>query len=1299
MTSPRLAIVAWFVGPFAVVTGCGGGPAEPIGAGGGGAGPMRASGAPIVAAPAHVTPLVPDVRAVDLDQDRVEDRLAKTVASSAPAEPLRVEAVFRRPPTQAEIGAFEAEGGVVTHVFRAVSHGFLGTLPASAVHRTAARLGPDLVLLTGDLPLVLHLDKATAQGRARPVWVPGFASAPNGWNGAPTTTIGVMDTGVDESHPDLAGRSVFFHDYTSDAHANATDVVGHGSHVSGIAFGTGASFGVGPTKLSVTDSATLSGIQAGQALPFAIHLPIANVALTSKATWIGGGQTAMGLLQAADGANNWQLVNATQGTSPLAFSYTGAPAAGSHWTMVLAQPPGQTVGSYAIATTYSSYPAAGDGLPAFRGLAPGAKWAGAKVFADTGTGNISWTSAALDDVVANRAALSLKVLNMSFGLTPAGSLDPTIRAKVNTAVSSGIVVVVSAGNDGPSGGMSDPPRAALAITVGSTDAVDGLTDYTTPGFANPGADEDDKPDLLAPGGSSRYGNVISVDTNGGDGSGVKIADQTPNDYANLQGTSMAAPFVSGSAALVIQAFEAAGGTWDFASSSTSLAVKALLCASATETNQAREGGTNNPTLGRAAAPKDHAEGYGLINPDAAIEALSIAWGGGTVTGSTTSSATDRRAWGRKIAVKAGTPWKVSMTMDATADFDLYLYATTPDAKGNPVIVASSTNAGLGAAESLTYTPQADGVVWGFVKRVAGNGAFTVTGGPAVACGNEGAACDDGNACTTGDVCAKGVCTGTAKACAAQDACHLAGTCDPATGACSNPAAPDGTSCSDGNACTQSDACKAGACVPGAAKTCAAQDGCHLAGTCDPQTGACSNPVAPDGASCSDGDACTQNDACKAGACVPGPAKTCQAVDACHGAGMCMPQTGLCTTPVLPDGTKCDDGNACTSGDACQAGACKAGVAKTCPASDACHVAGTCDPQTGACSSPPAPDGTKCDDGNACTSGDACNAGVCAPSVIVACPALDACHGAGTCNPQTGVCSNPALPNGTACSDGDACTQNDACVNGLCAGAAIACPAPDACHAAGVCDKATGACTNAPLPDGTACSDGNACTTSDACQAGACTPGAIVACPMPDACHESLGCDPATGACATKPRPDGTPCPGGFCAAGACVGEPMDGGSLDGGPDDGGSLDGGPEDGGPGDAGPSDAGPTDAGPGDAGPGDAGPADAGPPDAGPIDAGPEDGGAGGGGTGGAGGARADAGTGGGAIADAGAGGSNPTTTARVASDTSYEGDLLSGRACTCGVPGDRPASPAPLAALALAALAASRRLTSRRRSSAR
>jgi hypothetical protein len=48
-------------------------------------------------------------------------------------------------------------------------------------------------------------------------------------------------------------------------------------------------------------------------------------------------------------------------------------------------------------------------------------------------------------------------------------------------------------------------------------------------------------------------------------------------------------------------------------------------------------------------------------------------------------------------------------------------------------------------------------------------------------------------------------------CTALDQCHATGTCDPSTGACSNPSVADGTSCDDSNPATYVDACTNGVC--------------------------------------------------------------------------------------------------------------------------------------------------------------------------------------------------------------------------------------------------------------------------------------------------------------------------------------------------------------------------------------------------------------------------------------------------------------------------------------------------------
>jgi streptogramin lyase len=206
---------------------------------------------------------------------------------------------------------------------------------------------------------------------------------------------------------------------------------------------------------------------------------------------------------------------------------------------------------------------------------------------------------------------------------------------------------------------------------------------------------------------------------------------------------------------------------------------------------------------------------------------------------------------------------------------------------------------------------------------------------------------------------------------------VAGVCNPANGTCSNPNAPNGTVCSDANACTQADTCQAGACTGGNPVVCTASDQCHVAGVCDPASGTCSNPSAPNGTPCTDGNGCTQADACQAGVCQAGAPVVCTASNDCHDAGVCDPATGTCSNPVRPDGSACSDGSACTQTDACAAGECLGSNEITCMASDQCHDVGTCDPATGTCSDPSKPDGSTCDDADACTLGDSCQAGVCA----------------------------------------------------------------------------------------------------------------------------------------------------------------------------------------------------------------------------------------------------------------------------------------------------------------------------------
>jgi RHS repeat-associated protein len=178
------------------------------------------------------------------------------------------------------------------------------------------------------------------------------------------------------------------------------------------------------------------------------------------------------------------------------------------------------------------------------------------------------------------------------------------------------------------------------------------------------------------------------------------------------------------------------------------------------------------------------------------------------------------------------------------------------------------------------------VAAGTVCRAA-NGACDL----AESCSGSSASCPADGFVAAGTVCRASAgacdvaesCTGSSGACpadgfvAAGTVCRAAnGQCDVAESCPGNAAAcpadgklADGTTCNDGNACTRTDTCQSGNCTGSNPVTCTAQDQCHGVGTCDPSSGACSNPTLADGTTCSDGNSCTTGDACHGGSCTPG----------------------------------------------------------------------------------------------------------------------------------------------------------------------------------------------------------------------------------------------------------------------------------------------------------------------------------------------------------------------------------------------------------------------------------------------
>ncbi len=424
------------------------------------------------------------------------------------------------------------------------------------------------------------------------------------------------------------------------------------------------------------------------------------------------------------------------------------------------------------------------------GIAPDAHLVSLRVLDRNSRGVISNVIAALDYAVANRALYNIRVINLSVGaaVTESYNTDPlTLAAK--RAVDAGIVVVTAAGNLGKNsrgqvqyGAITAPGNAPWVLTVGASShqGTVNRADDVIAGYSSRGPSAIDfqaKPDVVAPGTGS-----VSLSSPGSHFYVTKplalltgSLDLLATPYLSLSGTSMAAPVVAGSVALMLQANP----------NLTPNLVKAIIQYTAQSYSgydalTAGAGFLNTKgavELARYFSTAKPADSYpvdrlwsrtiiwgnhrlrdGMIQPTGTAWRPSVLWGaavdgeGDNIVWGTRADEGDNIVWGTSSDENDNIVWGT-----ASADEDNVVWGTDCDGADCDSVVWG-TNAGCGPGE------ECDNIVWGTSARE----------------------CDGGEECDN-------IVWGTSLVCE-SDECHniVWGTAPSLTGTPASPAEPTAT---------------------------------------------------------------------------------------------------------------------------------------------------------------------------------------------------------------------------------------------------------------------------------------------------------------------------------------------------------------------------------------------------------------------------------------------------------------------------------------------------------------------------
>jgi hypothetical protein len=632
------------------------------------------------------------------------------------------------------INLFESFGGIINYRSDNLSL-ITGSFPSSQINSLAAVSITNIGLIEMVRPIIKTSDDALNLTN-----INQYAWQELDYTGDPNTSIAILDTGFDDSHPVLGNYSdqdftndsvkmVGWYDATNDYSPLPEDFAGHGSHVAGIAVGwpynnTGGN-GIETTwSTSFTYSTDLPS-EVGFYKYINLTAPGSiEENFFWKKTGPGGTVTTKGTGLYLIAPNGTLVDSDTVGTSGNNFtvSYTVSATELGLFRLFLGFTYDNSDTLYLVLYGNHAY---SDALLSnnarFSGVAPDTKLVGVKVFNNMGSGTSSDLVKGLDWVRNNKETFHITVASMSlsFPCLSTGCTDsyrvPSVEYSTTVLVNSGVVVFVSAGNDYHTGldMIGTPSNIDGVITVAATDDFHNIADYSSEG---PGIGSNStKPDLSAPGGVSTQGAILQVDSNDNDGdnNNSEIADFQPNDFTFIQGTSMATPHAAGIATLMVDAM---GGfnNWNY-SLSESWRIKQYMLMSTWS------------SYGTDRGEKDNIEGWGEIQADAALNLInkSIYTINSTITSSLSDYRLGTKIWGRPVNFNSETMYNLQVDVTERLDIDLYLYSKDFDTYGCPQLLDIAQSDKIGGSEFLTFNPTESGTYYLFIKTYSGSGNFTL----------------------------------------------------------------------------------------------------------------------------------------------------------------------------------------------------------------------------------------------------------------------------------------------------------------------------------------------------------------------------------------------------------------------------------------------------------------------------------------------------------------------------------------------------------------------------------------------